>query len=81
MSSGELKKRVEKILDGVTISPSTFSRHIKKMLSQNELIKCDTGKRGKKSVFYSLTEEAKKRRQLRLLRLDKKTDVVQGNIR
>jgi DNA-binding transcriptional ArsR family regulator len=72
MSSGELKKRVEKILDGVTISPSTFSHHIKKMLSQNELIKCDTGKRGKKSVFYSLTEEAKKRRQLRLLRLDKK---------
>jgi DNA-binding transcriptional ArsR family regulator len=71
VSSGELKKRVEQIL-GVTIPPSIFSRHIKKMLSQNELIKDDTGKRGEKSVFYSLTEVVKKRRELRLLRLDKK---------
>src|SRR2546428_8636947 len=50
------------------ISFPTFIAHIKRMLSQLELNRKDTGERGKKSVSYSLTECARKKRKLRIFR-------------
>jgi hypothetical protein len=61
----ELKRRFEESLNR-TISFDTYNVHLRKMLKENILNKQDDGKRGK-SVFYSLTEGAKKQIQLNLL--------------
>ena len=61
----ELKRQIEQSL-GREISKSVFQSHIKKQVENNVLTKYDSGGRGKQ-VNYSLTEEAKKKRQLNLL--------------
>jgi hypothetical protein len=65
----ELEDRVVK-LRGKTMSFETFNVHLKKMLKENVLKKDDRG-RGKQ-VFYSLTEDAKKQRQLNILGVNPK---------
>src|SRR3954468_19012352 len=60
----ELEDRVVK-RRGKTMSFETFNFHLKKMVKENVLKKDDRG-RGKQ-VFYSLTEDAKKQRQLNIL--------------
>jgi hypothetical protein len=65
--SVELKKRAEGLLDRSIPFP-TFSAHIKRMLEQNELNKVDTGIRGKKSVSYSIMENARKKSKLKIFR-------------
>jgi hypothetical protein len=74
IASGDLKKRIERTL-GRTINPRTYYDHLQMLQDENIVYKRDTGERGKKSVFYSLTEEAKKRRQLKLLRTDPDYDL------
>ena len=61
----ELKRQIEQSL-GRQISKSVFQSHIKKQVENKVLTKHDSGGRGKQ-VNYSLTEEAKKKRQLNLL--------------
>ena len=67
-SSAELKRRIEKTLDR-SIFPKTYYNHLKVLVSDNLLNRDDSAGIGK-LVFYSLTEEAKKRKPLRLLRTD-----------
>ena len=57
----ELKRQIEQSL-GREISKSVFQSHIKKQVENKVLTKYDSGGRGKQ-VNYSLTEEAKKKRQ------------------
>jgi hypothetical protein len=71
ISNSDLKRRIEGVLDR-TINSRTYSDHLKKMLHENILQKYDTGERGKQAVYYSLTEQAKKQKQLRILRTDPK---------
>ena len=73
-TSGDLKRRVEKTL-GRTINPKTYYDHVQKLKDENVVHKRDTGARGIASVFYSLTEEAEKRRQLKLLRTDPENEL------
>jgi hypothetical protein len=68
LSSAELKRRIEKALDR-SIFPKTYYNHLKMLVSDNLLNRDDSAGIGK-LVFYSLTEEAKKRKPLRLLRMD-----------
>jgi hypothetical protein len=68
LSSAELKRRIEKTLDR-SIFPKTYYNHLKMLVSDNLLNRDDSAGIGK-LVFYSLTEEAKKRKPLRLLRMD-----------
>jgi|GEM_PF-2414990 len=68
LSSAELKRRIEKTLDR-SIFPKTYYNHLKMLVSDNLLNRDDSAGIGK-LVFYSLTEEAKKRKPLRLLRTD-----------
>jgi hypothetical protein len=68
LSSAELKRRIEKTLDR-SIFPKTYYNHSKMLVSDNLLNRDDSAGIGK-LVFYSLTEEAKKRKPLRLLRTD-----------
>jgi hypothetical protein len=69
ISSGELKTRIDKSL-GRTIVPSVYYAHITKMSDEHDIEKTDTGKRGKPSVFYSLTDEAKRKWKLNIHRLN-----------
>jgi hypothetical protein len=71
--SSELKRKIEESLRR-KVPPSTFSIHIKRMLEEKILEKNDTLQRGKESVSYAMTEDAKKLNQLRLLRTDPKYD-------
>ena len=68
LSSAELKRRIEKTLDR-SIFPKTYYNHLKMLVSDNLLNRDGSAGIGK-LVFYSLTEEAKKRKPLRLLRMD-----------
>jgi DNA-binding PadR family transcriptional regulator len=68
ISSGDLKRRIEETLDR-KIKPKTYYNHLNRLVNDNVLNKKDTGVRGKPSVFYSLTEEAKRRIELQLLRI------------
>ena len=66
LSSAELKKRIEKTLNR-SIFPKTYYNHLKMLVGDNLLNRDNSAGIGK-LVFYSLTEEAKKRKPLRLLR-------------
>jgi hypothetical protein len=68
LSSAELERRIEKTLDR-SIFPKTYYNHLKMLVSDNLLKRDDSAGIGK-LVFYSLTEEAKKRKPSRLLRTD-----------
>jgi len=70
LSNGQLKREVEKRCEN-KIPSKTWSTHLKKMQTENYLLKDDTLQRNQK-VFYSLTEYAKELRDLRLLRTDPK---------
>jgi hypothetical protein len=61
----ELKRQTEKSL-GRGVSKSVFQSHINKQVESKVLNKHDSGGRGRQ-VNYSMTEEAKKKRQLNLL--------------
>ncbi len=63
MSNGQLKREVEERCKR-TISPKTWSTHLKTMQIENYLLKDDTLQRNQK-VFYSLTEYAKELRDLK----------------
>ena len=69
ISSGELKRKIEGILNR-RINRQTFYNHLKMLVKDGLLNKQDTGERGKQSVFYSLTDETKRRTKLHLLRTD-----------
>jgi len=66
LSSGDLKGKLEKKL-GRDIFPKTYYNHINMMIEDNLLKRIDLGKRGIKSVYYSLTEAAKKKQKLMLM--------------
>ncbi|MFZ0511543.1 MAG: hypothetical protein WAM14_08050, partial [Candidatus Nitrosopolaris sp.] len=68
LGSNEMKLEIEKSL-GRKISYDTYSAHIKRVVKEKDLIKYDTGERGKKSVYLSLSEGAKQRRDLRILKV------------
>ena len=68
-SSGELKRKIERVLNR-KITLRTYYNHLKMLVSDNMLEKRDTGERGKRSVFYSLSADAKRRKRLHLLRTD-----------
>jgi hypothetical protein len=70
LSNGQLKREVEKRCEN-KIPSKTWSTHLKRMQTENYLLKDDTLQRNQK-VFYSLTEYAKELRDLRLLRTDPK---------
>lgn len=74
LENGELGyNKLKSSVDGSLrkkLSYDTFSFHIKKLLAENTLSKYDTGKRGLK-VRYSLTDDAKKKRQLQILGYDR----------
>jgi DNA-binding transcriptional ArsR family regulator len=74
ISYGELKRRVEKSLSR-NLSYSTFTAHLQRMLNEKELKKDEKRVDGVDKVLYSVTEETKKRGQLRLLRIDPKHEV------
>jgi DNA-binding HxlR family transcriptional regulator len=65
---GQLKREVEQSI-GVDITSKVFTNHLKKMQSENYLLREDTGERTTR-VFYSLTEKAKELRDLRILSMD-----------
>ncbi|MGH9982339.1 MAG: hypothetical protein ACRD8W_00090 [Nitrososphaeraceae archaeon] len=67
VSSGKLKSEVEKKIKR-TISPHTYSTHLSSLMDQEILQKEDLG-RGN-NMFYSLTESAEKKVELRLLGID-----------
>jgi hypothetical protein len=67
-SSAGLKKKIEKTLHR-NIFPKTYYNHLKMLVSDNLLSRDDSAGIGKQ-VFYLFTEEARKRKQLRLLRTD-----------
>jgi DNA-binding HxlR family transcriptional regulator len=69
ISSSDLKRRIERILNH-QINSRTYSDHLKRMLKENLLYRHDTGDRGKTAVFYSLTKESKRKKQLKLLSTD-----------
>lgn len=69
VSSGELKRKIEGILNR-RINRQTFYNHLKMLVKDSLLNKQDSGERGKQSVFYSLTDETKRRKKLHLLRTD-----------
>jgi predicted HTH transcriptional regulator len=60
LSSGKLKERIEMVLTRA-INDKTYFNHLRKLVDKKILNKQDDGKRGKVSVYYSLTEEAKRR--------------------
>jgi hypothetical protein len=68
LSSAKLKRRIEKALHR-NIFPKTYYNHMKMLVSDNLLDRDDSAGLGK-LVFYSLTEEAKNRKPLGLLRTD-----------
>jgi len=68
LGSTEMKSKLEGSL-GRKISYDTYSAHIKTMVKEKDLLKLDTGERGKKSVYYSLSKGAKQKRDLRILRV------------
>ncbi len=70
VSSGQLKIRIEKFLGRQSITPAVYYDHINKMLNERDLEKKDTRERGKQSVFYSLTKEAKREWKLNIHRLN-----------
>jgi hypothetical protein len=70
LSNGQLKREVERRCEN-KIPWKTWSTHLKRMQTENYLLKDDTLQRNQK-VFYSLTEYAKELRDLKLLRTDPK---------
>jgi hypothetical protein len=68
LGSNEMKSKIEESL-GRKISFDTYSIHAKRMVKEKDLLRHDTGERGKKSVSFSLTEGAKQRRDLKILRV------------
>lgn len=56
-----------------SLSNRDFSAHLEKMLKENTLHKEDPGKRGT-PVVYSLTENAKRKYQLKILGIDEKSE-------
>jgi hypothetical protein len=68
INSADLKRKIEKTLER-TIIDKTYYNHLQRLQYDKIVHKRDTGDRGIKSVYYSLTEEVKKRVQLRLLRV------------
>lgn len=69
LSSGHLKKRIEKLL-GRTVAPTVYYDHINKLVTENDLEKKDTKERGIPSVFYSLNKEAKRAWRLNIHRIN-----------
>ncbi len=63
MSNGQLKREVEQRCER-TITPKTLSTHLKRLQTENYLLKDDTLQRNQ-PVFYSLTEYAKQLRDLK----------------
>lgn len=70
VSSGQLKKRIERHLGRKSITPAVYYEHLNRMVIENDLDKKDTKERGK-PVFYSLTEKAKREWRLNNHRLNK----------
>ena len=68
MSNGQLKRKVEQRCER-TFTSKTWSTHLKRMQTENYLLKDDTLQRNQ-PVFYSLTEYAKQLRDLKLLHVD-----------
>ena len=82
ITSGDLKRKIETSL-GRSVKERNYFAHLKKMVKENILTRKDSGERGKRAVFYLLTEEAKKRKQLKLLRTDpdyNKFSQIYGNL-
>jgi hypothetical protein len=74
MSYIKLKGEVDKVIYSKHdrhLSKSVYKFHIDQLLKDKVLHKEDYGKRGKE-VYYSLTNAAKKKRQLKLLGIDPK---------
>src|SRR5215208_2213611 len=69
ISSGNLKRKMEKRLNRA-VNSKTYSAHVKRLEKENIVYKRDTRQRGTKSVFYSLSKEAEKKRFLRIIRTD-----------
>jgi DNA-binding transcriptional ArsR family regulator len=69
VSSGELNRRTERTLHR-RITHRTYYNHLQILVDDGLLTKKDTGERGKMSVFYSLSPDAKRRQKLHLLRTD-----------
>lgn len=67
INSGNLKRKAEETL-GRTIKVKTYYNHLQRLQNENIVHKRDTGNRGIESVYYSLTAEAEKLTQLKLLR-------------
>lgn len=60
LPTGELKRRIENILDR-SVPSRTYYIHLELMIQDGLLCRNDTGKRGTKdTVSYSLSEAAKK---------------------
>jgi hypothetical protein len=76
LSSAALKRRIERTLNR-GIFPKTYYNHLKMLVGDNLLNKDDSAGIGK-LVFYSLTEEAKKRKPLKLLRTDPDYGLMKG---
>jgi hypothetical protein len=70
LSSGQLKKRIEKLLGRKKVADTVYYDHINKLVSGNDLEKKDTKERGRQSVFYSLNKEAKRTWRLNIHRIN-----------
>lgn len=68
INSADLKRKIERTLERA-IKDKTYYNHLQKLQYEKIVHKRDTGDRGRRSVYYFLTEEVKKRVQLRLLRV------------
>jgi DNA-binding PadR family transcriptional regulator len=75
VGSGELKRRIESVLHR-TVNRRTYYNHLRTLSDDGLLDKKDTGVRGKQSVFYSLSPDAKRRKRLHLLRTDRRYDMA-----
>jgi hypothetical protein len=69
LSSGELKRRIDRSLHRL-INRRTYYNHLRTLVDDGLVDRKDTGVRGKQSVFYSVSGDAKRRRKLHLLRGD-----------
>ena len=63
ITSGDLKRKIETSL-GRSVKERNYFAHLKKMVKENILTRKDSGERGKRAVFYLLTEEAKKKKTI-----------------
>jgi hypothetical protein len=66
LGSSQLKSRIEETLGSITTS--VYYDHIKRMVKEGDLEKKDIGIRGKPSVFYSLSKDAKREYRLNIHR-------------